>query len=155
MQITFNDGLFFGELTEQEFIDGLVQEGYSTEDGKLLADNNVKSLLVVAVMPDLNDGGRLFAQDFDKVVVYSQYDHITSDGLSFLEFTQGDAKRYFWVGQEPMEVYVGSYNKKEILSAAEEYAEENDYSPRSFLKYVSQFVPNSVVPDMVCIYISM
>lgn len=156
MNITFDNGFNFWELSKDEFVQSLHDYGY--DEGKLLADGStVRRLLLIALYPDLSDSSTILAEGFDKAIVYSHYDYLASDGLAFLQLKEGETERYFGMGQEPSQLYVGPYDRERILQAAKRCDGEFDLDPEAVEAYLEDLEarPEFAPPDLVGIFISM
>lgn len=157
MQITY-DGFSFWELTADEFLQNL--EEYDCRRGKVLArKSTAASVLLVAVDPEGEMQGFLRLEGFDRVTSYAQNGYLTSDGLAFLKAEAGNTARYFGIGQEPIEVYVGTYDRGRILAAAEEVVEEGycDLNVEEMESCLDQLEtrPGFVRPDVIGIFVTM
>ncbi len=158
MQTVVYDGFNFQEIGVNEFLEGI--KDYGCHGGKVMACKpNKNSILLVAVDPEgeLQDFLRL--EGFDRVTTYAQHGYLTSDGLAFLKAEAGDNVRYFSIGQEPIEMYVGSYNRGRILAAVEEAAEEEgfDFDVNTWESCLDQLeaAPNFKRPDVVGVFVTM
>ncbi len=158
MQTVVYDGFSFQEIGVNEFLEGI--KDYGCHGGKVLACKpTAKSVLLVAVDPEGELQGFLRMEDFDRVTMYAQYGYLTSDGLAFLKAEAGNTVRYFGIAQEPIEVYVGPYNRERILAAAEEAAEEEgfDFNVEAWESCLDQLEARSgfVRPDVIGIFVTM
>lgn len=158
MQTVIYDGFSFQEIGVNEFLEGI--KDYGCHDGKVMACKpTANSVLLVAVDPEGELQGFLRLEGFDRVTMYAQYGYLTSDGLAFLKAETGDSARYFSIGQEPIEIYAGSYNRGRILAAAEEAAEEEgfDFDVDAWKSCLDQLEtrPGFVRPNVIGIFVTM
>ncbi|QSQ10491.1 hypothetical protein H0A61_02899 [Koleobacter methoxysyntrophicus] len=174
MEIQYNEGYFFGEITKEDFEERKerfedIDEDcchcekksccFDTNVEKLLADGNTaKTLLLIAIGEDLDDSDSLFVQNFDKILVYSSgYGYLTDDTETLLKVIDKKGKeRYFILDNEPIEIYFGSYDEDDIEAAYYEQAELLDCRPKDFMKCIDRFVSQlPEPPDLIGICVTM
>lgn len=158
MEIQYNEGYFFVEITKEEF-----KERGGTEDEnikKLLADGNaVKTLLLIAITECPDDSNRFYVRDFDKIFIYfPEYEYSSIDDDVLLKVVDKEQKeRYFIFCNGPIKIYFGqSYNRNNLEAAYYNQSELFDCGPKDFIKYIDYFVsqlPES--PELIGIYVTL
>lgn len=162
MEVQYNEGYFFKEITKKDFKERKkrFEDGEDFEDiEKLLADGDTaKTLLLIAIGEFLDDSDSFFIQNFNKILVYSSgYGYFTDDTETLLKVIDKKGKeRYFILDNEPIEIYFGQYNRNDIEAAYHEQSELLDCRPKDFMKCINRFVSQlPEPPDLIGICVTM